>query len=98
MTCMNRDISLKILRHALAFRSADTAFGLRTEVEGHLLAREEGLIIIRLILFNLFFGIRLGTKVGMEEKVHLRVATTGWVTMHERDIYCNYLIGEPGEI
>ena len=34
----------------------------------------------------------------MEEKFHLLVAFTRLVTVNERNIDTNYLIGEPGEI
>ena len=55
----------------------------------------ERVLIIKLYLSIYLIGFRLVTK---EEKFHLLVATTGLVTVHERNIDTYYLIREPGEI
>ena len=55
-----------------------------------------------MLLFYLFvvinIGIRLVTKVIMEEKFHLRIALTRLVTMNERNIDADDFIGEPGKV
>ena len=58
------------------------------------------LTIYDLTIYLTFYliGIRFGTKVGMEEKIHLRVATTGLVTVRDRNIDTYYFIREPGEV
>ena len=61
----------------------------------HINLQFKHLLFYYLFYVRIVFGIRLVTKVGLEEKVHLRVATTGLVTVNKRNIDTDYFIGEP---